>query len=305
MDRIHVHNLLINPTMDICQRGTHFSFGNQEETKYTLDRWGVVGSNITVSQSNDVPEKDTQSYRSLQITKNGSNPKSKIILFQKIEGYQLRYALSKILFFSGYFQTTVAGTYSIFLKNGDIEDSCNSIVMKIDLPANIWIPMNVLFASLPLDKGNWNFDEGIGLTLGITLGSPENESINYNGRWIENSNHKVLSNQVDFGSHDQAIFRVTQLQFHEGVSRVPFYELYRDIVLETLYCQRYFECIDIYSQTNLNYQAIPYKVDKRVEPQITSDLNDGDWDTLGNSSCYQISSSAQAIKQKFFIDAEL
>jgi hypothetical protein len=293
----------MNPTMDIKSRGNNFVFGSTEENKYTLDRWGVIGSDIEVKQCSSKPE-GCQAYSSLRIINKGSDNNKRIIIYQKIEGYQLRFATSRILFFSGFFNTSVDGTYSFFIKNGDIEDNCNTLVMKMDLPANMWVPLNILCAALPLDQGTWNFDNQIGLTLGIVL-NHNNDRVNYSGRWHNDSNKKCLSNQIDFGTHDEASFRMTQLQFHEGVSRIPFHELYRDIITETLYCQRYFETLDVFAKKDLDYNCYPYKVKKRIVPVISSSDNDGDWESLEKTSCYQKNPSSINKKVKLFIDSEL
>lgn len=304
MDRTHIQNLFINPTMDISSRGIQFNF-NDYENKYTLDRWGVLGSNLSVDQDDDNPE-NSQANHCLKITKKLSEIDSKIVIYQKIEGFNLRYIKNKLLFFSGFFKTTVAGSYSIFLKNGDINDNCNTLIMKMDLPENEWVPFSLSLQSLPLNIGNWNFDNGLGLTFGIVLDYPKDiDRVGYTGNWQPNSNHKCLNDQINFGFYENAEFKMTQLQFHEGVTKIPFFELYRDIMLEKIYCQRYFEVIDVLTQITLNYATVLFKVEKRDVPKLYMISIGGEWKALGNNSCYQHTPSTKQRKAKLFIDAEL
>jgi hypothetical protein len=304
MDRTHIQNLFINPTMDISCRNIQFNF-NKFENSYTLDRWGIQGSNLVVDQDFDSPLHSQANY-CLKITKNLSEDKSKIIVYQKIEGFNLRYIKNKLIFFSGFFKTTVPGVYSVFLKNGDLDDICNSLVMKMTLPENEWTQINISMQSLPLNKGTWNFDNKIGLTFGIVLDHPEDSSkVGYTGNWIENSNVKCLNDQINFGFYKNAEFKMTQLQLHEGVNRVPFFEIYRDIMLEKVYCQRYFEVIDVLTQVNLNYATVPFKVEKRSIPKLSMISIGGEWRAMGTNSCYQFTPSSKQRKAKLYIDAEL
>jgi len=58
-------NLIINSAMQVAQRGTSFTVGNNSAT-YTLDRWNVYergDAAITVSQESDGPSALTKSLK--------------------------------------------------------------------------------------------------------------------------------------------------------------------------------------------------------------------------------------------------
>jgi len=287
-------NLIINPTMELAQRG--LSFAGLTSSQYVLDRWkwSIGGTtDVDTERSSDVPA-NIESEKSIKITNNSATPigaGDTHYFLQRVEGFNIRSIKKKNLFASFYVKSSLVGFYSFTLFNGGGDQNFSD---KLTInQANVWQKVIFRIPKVPTDLGVWNFINEPGLTLGVGLGTGTNSvrSTNF-GEWIVavNNNKVGITGQLDFGNNAGATFFMTQVQLHEGIDKIPFDRLIRPFSQEIELAQRYFEKsydIDVAPGTafalgrvgwgvnnygvmdNLSFISEAYKTRKRTTPIIT------------------------------------
>lgn len=174
-------NVLINGGLDLRQRGTSFTFAGAA-TGYTLDRWqyssNLAGATFTVSQNADVPtiaEAGQIFPASLNVNCDvaagvvGVN--SFAFIRQRIEGYNFAPYRERPLFLYFWAKTSLAGKYSVAFRNTGSDRSC--VVETPTLADGVW---SLVAVPIPpsLSAGTWNYINGVGLDVIITLVAGDN-----------------------------------------------------------------------------------------------------------------------------------
>ena len=104
------------------------------------------------------------------------------------------------------------------------------------------------------------------LAVGTTGQTPTTDE------WLAGA-FQATANQVNLCDAVNNEFKVTQVQFHEGIDEIPFEELMRDFQTEELLCLRYFEKLPnsyISSRADNGYCQWQYKAVKRALPTLTN-----------------------------------
>ena len=235
-------NLIINPSMDLWQRGLTFS--GLTSTQYFADRFklnfGGAGYNIDAERSTDVPDWSYGQY-SMELTNKAANsPGSSdfLTLGHLIEGLNFRKVANRNAYFVGSFKTTIAGIYTFGLVNNA---GTRTFLQEMDLPANTWVEIKIPVAKIDTAIGVWELGTGLGLAVGVSLslGSSLKTQSTF-GNWI-NSNFTGSVDQANWAGTLNAEFYMTEWQFVEGTNPHPFREIARDFATEVELAQRYYE----------------------------------------------------------------
>lgn len=266
-------NLLINPSMDLWQRGIAFvGIANDD---YFADRfiYGKSGTMVhDINRSTDVPVSNLLNYSSFM---NVTTAQASITagdfttIQQRIEGFNARKVHGKNIFIKFKVKATKPGIYCAALVNGAADR--NYIVEYTVDSANTWEEKTV---RIKHDlTGTWLKDNGIGLRIiwTIAAGSTFQGSAD---AW-QAGNLFATANQVNGVDAVNNEFRIAQVQLHEGIDEIPFEDLVRDIQQELELSQRYFENISDFRYSGgiqaaqQKYYPIYFKVDKRIVPVMT------------------------------------
>lgn len=285
-------NLIINPSMDIAQRGTSFA-NTADFLRYTLDRWLFakgIGPNIDVSQVADVPTWSKNTY-SLKLTNQAvslAGTNGFITIMQKIEGYNLRKIRGKNSVIQFSVKASKSGIYTLLLSNAD-----TSVRMAKSFSinaSNTWEQKVIRLPVINESLGTFNFDNSTGLEVEFALASGSNY-IAVDENWNSTTSGVVGSptHNVDFGDTIGNTFQITDIALHEGIEPIAFDKLMRDYGTELQLCQRYYEILDI---QYTNYQVTgptwwidyPYKVEKRAQPIATTNTLRGGESSPNTSS---------------------
>ena len=167
-------NCIINGAMRIAQRGT--SFVAVAVNAYTLDRWryGKSGAMVhTITQDTDVPTVAqagvlfTNSLRlNLTTADTAIAAGDYAILFQTIEGYNFQRIAQRAFTASFWVKATTAGVYSISFGNGGFD---RSYVSNFTISAGSTWEYKTIAVSASPTAGTWNYTNGAGLGVNITL----------------------------------------------------------------------------------------------------------------------------------------
>lgn len=89
------------------------------------------------------------------------------LLLQNIEGWDARHIVNGCAF-SGWFNTTLAGTYCFAFRN---RASTVSYVHPVTLSGSVWTPVSFVIPAMPTITGNMRDNVGISFTIGLAVGS--------------------------------------------------------------------------------------------------------------------------------------
>ena len=298
-------NKIINGTMQLCQRGTSFTFGSGGGSKYYgADRWRTqdyiwsAGSNITVSnETTVVPTGFTNSYKwangatGLTFSSGGNQS-----IAQAVEGYDASALYGKTCSLSFWVRSSTAGKYSIFFYNNSFT---RGLVKTYTInTANTWEykTMTIDMASA-ISSGVWQKTTSRGLSVDFMLGTHADRTGNsLLDSWGSlPSYHYATSDSVNLATVANSTFYLTGVQLEQGSVATPFEQ--RPIGTELMLCQRYYEKSfplatapqnNIYSVsttgtvTYLDYWVlamgwIPFSVEKRIVPNMAFYGDTGAW----------------------------
>jgi hypothetical protein len=302
--------VIINGDMKIAQRGTSFSFPSAgggfwwgADRFSTIDYTWTAGSNITVSQETSVvPTGFNSAYKIATGATGltfGSGGVMRIRTF--IEGFNMRAHYSKTMTLSFWVRSSIAGTYNLFLENGNWDASTTTRAFQPEYTisaTNTWEKKTITIdMASATSAGTWGTTSGIGLGITWCLGANANRTGDaYKNGWTTYSSiHMQTSTGTQWATNANATFYLTGVQLEEGSVATPFE--FEDIGTTLAKCQRYYEKSynlgtnpgtatqlgmvgnDITASANHSNYIIarfPYKVTKRSAPTITT------YDASGN-----------------------
>ena len=296
-------NLVINGDMRIAQRGTGAFTAN---ASYPVDRWEMISNttDFTTTQDSTVPT--GQGFtKSIKIQPTGTKSPSSSTYARigySIEGYDgapLSWGTSgaKSATISFWVRSSVTGTYSIGVKNGDANRSI-TLEYTID-SADTWEYKNLTFSGVT--DGTWAQTNGRFCYIDVWL-SGEGSETSTIGVW-QNTNTNMSSNQVNFFTSTSNVFYITGFQMEVGKVATPFE--HRSYGEELALCQRYFQRLfDVSTASGIRWQGrigsiysatrcfvtVDFPVEMRVTPTISYN-NSFAWSMYTASSSIGPSSS--------------
>lgn len=244
-------NLMINGGFDIWQRlgANSLNVANNSLTTWTADRWFVQNTgatNVTAVRSTDVPTVAQSGYHSrysLQLTNVSSLGATTFVNIQhRLEGFdyqKLHAGKARLQFWC---KSSVTGQYSLALQNAS-QNRGTAYGFTIS-SANTWEKKAI---DITFDTtGTWNFDNGVGLTIYITLGFNTSLAVATPGTW-QGGQVFGLSTQVNWAGTAGATFLLNQASLvPTGGSSlsdadIPFSRAGKTFQEELAMCQRYYE----------------------------------------------------------------
>jgi len=228
-------NLIINPSMDIAQRGT----GPFVNTGYTVDRFTMTtGRSLSINRVASVPTWSSSIY-SLELTNASlvTAPASYTTrLIHRVEGYNIRRLKGKNAIFSFNVKGNFNGQSSVTLGNSVLDQS---FVQTYNITTG-WTRVVIKISSNDFSVGTWDLFNGIGLDISWNLESSADLQSANTGSW---QNSLILGTPSDYKFNDTMGNKVwiSDVALHEGIEEIPFENLVRDYPKELQLCQRYFE----------------------------------------------------------------
>ena len=247
-------NLLINPLMDLIERGAgSLSFIAPANSTYTLDRWlfSKNGTMVqTINQSTDVPVDSLAKYslESVVTTAQASLTGFNLaILSQKVEGHNFLKVKGRNSRVNFRVKAPIAGTYCVSFQN-EAQDKSYIVEYEIAV-ANTWERKSVKMKHDP--TGTWNYGNGIGVQVIFCYGVGDSFANATTDSWVDGT-FIATPNQVNAVGTIANEFKVTEISFHEGLDEIPFRDLIRDIGTERALAHRYFVSLAFIQSSN-NY----------------------------------------------------
>jgi len=273
-------NLIINPLVDIWQRGT--SFSNLGSGIYGPDRFrtstNAATMRINIARSTDVPTDSFANYSS-RLTLNSAPAAIGASEFygyiQQIEGYNARKIYNKNAYFVMFIKSSVTGYFalSIGTSAGDQRFSSRVNITQANTWTKIKIPVKKIETSL---GGTFEKTNSAGLYASLILSAGASAVVDNENTWFLDGGTKLgIAGQIDFGNSSGIEVYTTQWQLHEGIDEIPYHQLHRDFGTEVELCQRYYELMNgsiFGTQAGANYVAWFFKQGKRVVPVLTGAL---------------------------------
>jgi len=235
-------NRIINGAMVIDQRNAGASVTVSTTGQYVLDRWrfrAFGGGQYSVQQSTIVPAGFYNSVACTVTTADSSIAAGdNYYFFQEVEGYNAAdldfgTANAKTITISFWVRSSITGTYSVFLSNGQTYDRGYVATYTIN-SANTYEYKTVTIAGDT--TGTWGKTNGGGLTVGFNLGAGTDYQTTANS-WV-NSFRQATSGTTQWIATSGATFYATGVQLEVGSSATSFE--YRPYGTELLLCQRYY-----------------------------------------------------------------
>ncbi len=281
-------NVIINGDMQVAQRGTSFSFPSAgggfwwgADRFSTLDYTWTAGSNITVSQETSVVPTGFNSAYKIATGATGLTFGSGGVMRIRtlIEGFNMRAHYSKTMTLSFWVRSSIAGTYNLFLENGNWDASTTTRAFQPEYTisaANTWEKKTITIdMASATSAGTWGTTNGIGLGITWCLGANANRTGDaYKSAWTTYSSiHMQTSTGTQWATNANATFYLTGVQLEAGAVATPFE--FEDYGTTLAKCQRYYESVSwgIYYAAALAgtdiYLPLSYRVTKRVAPTVT------------------------------------
>lgn len=268
-------NLIINPYMDIAQRGT--SFVGVADGDYTLDRFSYIKSGVMVHNINQVADAPTTVQAGTKLVNSLSvdvtTPDTVISaddycsLVYQVEGYDFRKISGQTFTLSFWVKATTTGTYSIGLQNSG---ATRLYVSEYTVnTTNTWERKSITVTHD--ETGTWDYSNGSGLKINFVLAAGSNKVTSSLDVW-QNSSVIASSNQVNGVNTGSTNFRLTGVQIELGNTATALeHRKYTD---ELAMCQRYYERqtnyrLGIIGDTAITTRyPIQFKTIKRTTPTI-------------------------------------
>ena len=273
-------NMIINGDMRISQRYSSAQTIAGGANRYFLDRWlsrNDTSATVAHSHSTTSPDGHNRSLRlecSSADTSMGATQYCRIQ--QWIEGYNILLdwgmgANRDFATISFWVQSSVPGTYSVSIEDGDASTFCIN-EYQINRP-NVWEwktvtvppPLNGDFVT----KGT---DTGMRVTFTLSTATQYKTTADQLGRWDSSGDYDMAGpNQVNFVG-ETGNFYLSGVQLERGKVATPFeYVRYEESLA---LCQRYFETINLYGANtsytgggyNRHVGEVFWKVQKRATP---------------------------------------
>jgi len=209
--------------------------------QFPLDRFGVAkssGATITAQQSSTAPAGFSNSIKFAVTT--GASPSSSDynVFFQRIEGYNFAdlnwgTANAKSATVSFWVQSSVTGTYSIYIRSGD--NNLSYLANYTISSANTWQQVSITIT--PPTSGTFNTNNTQAIQMSWDLGSGSTYQGTAN-TWLSGG-YVYTGTQTPLSAVTGATFYITGVQLEVGTQATSFD--YRPYGTELALCQRYYQ----------------------------------------------------------------
>ena len=235
-------NMLINPHMQVDQRGLGTLTINSSTGQYPVDRWvsrGEGGSKTFTVEQVSIANQGLGVRHCVKVTSSQAATVAASDIFnfrQMIEGYNtqrlnLGEAGCQSMTLSFTARSSVAGTHS-----GAIQNSAQnkSYPFTYTLVANTWTDVTITIP--PVTSGSFNETNGVGLRVIFDMGSGDNFR-GTAGQW-NGAQDEGATGAVRILETNGATWEITKVQLEEGTIKSPTQKRSYDDELRR--CQRYF-----------------------------------------------------------------
>lgn len=301
-------NVIINGGMDIAQKGTSFTFGSGGGNRfYAADQffsqnyqWSS-GSNITVANDTTVFPAGTGIYSSYRYSTGATGLTFASGGYQFIrtiiEGANAETLYGKTVTLSFYVRSSVAGTYGLFMSNGNWETgtSTRAFAPTYTIDAvNTWERKTITIdMAAAIASGTWNTTNGYGLDINWMLGAhADRTGDTYASGWTDFSSYTIQrSGTVQFATGANRNFYLTGVQLEVGTTATQFRRNSPNIQAELAACQRYYYAWENSSATMgmtignswyANPQTFPVEMRATPSYSVTGTMNP----LYGNGTSY-------------------
>ncbi len=252
-------NAIINPFMDIWQRGTSFT-GLGGGTTFIADRWAVVnGSSVAVltgTQQTSVPtvaQAGVLFNYSLRLGVSTIDASLTTTDFcsikQTIEGYNWRYFAQRPLTLSFWINANKAGTYCVCFNNNAAGTPDRAFVAEYTISAADvsagWVKKTISVPASP-SAGTWNYTNSAGCRIDFSFGNAIGGTYqgSANGQWNTVTNYVLGTSSSTNGMDSTSnTFHLTGIQLEVGNSASELE--WRPHSQELSLCQRYCYVINV------------------------------------------------------------
>ena len=276
-------NMIINGDMRVSQRYSSAQTISSGANRYFLDRWlSRNDTGATVAQSHSATSPDGH-YRSLRLECTGADNSLSGTEYcriqQWIEGYNilLDWGMGTNRDFatiSFWVQSSVAGTYSVSIEDGDASTFCIN-EYQINRP-NVW-EWKTVTVPPPLNGDFVTKGSNCGMRVTFTLAttSQYKTTADQLGRWDSSGDYDMAGpNQVNF-VNETGNFYITGVQLERGKVATPFeYMFFPD---QIRLCQRYFSKLNstqwlynIMDNDSYRRATITFPVEMRGSPSVVN-----------------------------------
>ena len=267
-------NVILNPKMELAQRGTSaFSITTAGNT-YTLDRWRANasgGGQFSVQQDSESPTGFIKSSKVTVTTADSSIGSSDFYHFrQTIEGYNFApfgfgASGAKTMTLSFYVRSSVTGTYNILLRNN--AGNRGYLTTYTINSANTWERKTITVDGDV--TGTYPTDNTGSLIISYSFGGNATGTINQWGTAIDEKS----SGTVDLIATGSATWYITGVQLELGSVATPFE--HRSFGEELSLCQRYYQAFTYRSggirdsSVSVEHFSIGYLAPMRATPSLS------------------------------------
>jgi len=245
-------NLIIGGDFDYnpWQRGT--SFISVSDSSYTADRFqyhksGTMVHDISKNTAAPVASVTEEFQPSYSMLIDCTTADNSIIatdycyINTKIEGYDLK-VFSNFpsgLWLGLYVMSTRIGVHCLSIRNAGLDRSC---LFEVDiLVPMVWQWVSVNIPKIPV-TGTWNFTNGVGFDIAITLATGNNyrDLTNTTGTWLT-GNYLSTNNQENFCDDALNFFWIDLISIGKGDRTNYQFTSSGNYSLTLFNCQRYYE----------------------------------------------------------------
>ena len=278
-------NLIINGAMQVAQRGTSKTdIGYNAGGPFICDRFQHVqgsggGSGVmTMEQSTDAPDGFSYSTKFTVTTADTLSGGENIGFRYRLEAgdcQALKFGTSGNKFtISFWVKSSISGIYSLQCFGSDTSRSAlSSYTVNV---ANTWEYKTLTFNVDPTTAIATGTGRGLGVIWMLDSGPDDIQSA---FDWSTVSAFSAVTGQVNFMTTSGATWQITGVQLELGKVATPFE--HRSYGEELALCQRYYEkqtftggyqfvCNSLNTTTTQVEGFIPFMVEKRVSPTVTS-----------------------------------
>jgi hypothetical protein len=248
---VGMRNRIINGAMVISQRnGTTAVNNDTSGSQYSLDRWGIYGTQSSKFSAGQYSTAPTGFNNSIGISSNSAytlNGTDTFWIQQQIEGYNVAdlgfgTANAKTVTLSFWVRSSLTGTFGGSLRNAD-NTRCYPYSYTIS-SANTWEQKIVTIAGDT--SGTWLTTNGSGIKVLFSLGSNYlGTAGSWTGSYVEGA-----TGQTSLVGTNGANLYITGVQLEVGSTATSFD--YRPYTTEMLLCQRYYVKSFTYSTVPAN-----------------------------------------------------
>jgi hypothetical protein len=232
-------NPIINGACAVSQRG--IGVGTAPNRTFCVDRFKYEKSATLTAAHNTHQGTGPSTMLLYAATLSLTTPQATIaagdyaMITYAVEGYDALAITQRQITLSFWAQSTLAGTYSVSLRNGGSDRSC--VATFVHPGGGVFTKFALTFPASP-SAGTWNTTNGIGLLIGWCAACGTTFQTSSLGVW-QTGNLIAANTQSNGLVTGNTYFGITGVRIDPGPVAAPF--RYRTFAEELARCQRYYE----------------------------------------------------------------